>query len=208
MGASRPVQERGCLALTLNAAINSSGSLTGTRNQPLTCWRAATLQERRVVGLRQRVIRRKGDEHADAALPLGLLRPRRERPCCRRAAEQRDELATFHGCPLRSVGLWKDNTMRADESAWAKDRPGPLRGPRHDSEKARGESSARRCRRSSERITRSRRPAAGRTTFVTRGRKPTTGIFRHSARGRHLRPGPGVQARSVERRRYREVSQI
>jgi hypothetical protein len=50
------------------------------------------LQERRVVGLRQRVIRRKGDEHADAALPLGLLRPRRKRPCRRRATEQRDEL--------------------------------------------------------------------------------------------------------------------
>jgi len=96
MGASRPVQERGCLALTLNAAINSSGSLTGARNQPLTCWRAATLQERRVVGLRQRVIRRKGDEHADAALPRGLLRRCRERPRCGRAAEQRDELAAFH----------------------------------------------------------------------------------------------------------------
>jgi hypothetical protein len=102
MGASRPVQERGCLALTLNAAINSSGSLTGARNQPLTCWRAATLQERRVVGLRQRVIRRKGDEHADAALPLGLLRRCRERPR-RRAAEQRDELAPFHSITSSAV---------------------------------------------------------------------------------------------------------
>jgi hypothetical protein len=32
-------------------------------------------------------------QHADAAHALTLLRPRRERPCHRRAAEQRDELA-------------------------------------------------------------------------------------------------------------------
>src|SRR5262249_21671925 len=31
-------------------------------------------------------------QHADPPHPLGLLRPRRERPCCR-ATEQRDELA-------------------------------------------------------------------------------------------------------------------
>src|SRR5262245_61005113 len=34
-------------------------------------------------------------EHPDAPHPLGRLRPRRERPRRRRAAEQRDELAPF-----------------------------------------------------------------------------------------------------------------
>ena len=38
---------------------------------------------------------RHGREHADAPHSLGLLRARRERPRCRRAAEQRDELAPF-----------------------------------------------------------------------------------------------------------------
>src|SRR5262249_55436990 len=35
-------------------------------------------------------------EHADPSHPVGLLRPRRERPCSRRAAEQRDEPAPVH----------------------------------------------------------------------------------------------------------------
>src|SRR5262249_12370200 len=37
-----------------------------------------------------------GHEHADAPHPLALLPARRKRPRCRRAAEQRDELAPFH----------------------------------------------------------------------------------------------------------------
>src|SRR6516225_7887513 len=37
-----------------------------------------------------------GSQHADAPHALALLRPRRERPCRRRAAEQRDEIAPFH----------------------------------------------------------------------------------------------------------------
>jgi hypothetical protein len=37
-------------------------------------------------------------EHADAPHPLGLLRTRGERPCSRRAAEQRDEIA-----PIQSI---------------------------------------------------------------------------------------------------------
>jgi hypothetical protein len=37
-------------------------------------------------------------EHADAPHPLALLRPRREGPRGRRAAEQRNELAPFQ-CP-------------------------------------------------------------------------------------------------------------
>jgi hypothetical protein len=37
-----------------------------------------------------------GHQHADPPHPLALLRARRERPSCRRAAEQRDELAAPH----------------------------------------------------------------------------------------------------------------
>ena len=55
------------------------------------------LQERRDAGLRFRIVRGCGHEHADAPHPLGLLRARRERPRRRRAAEQRDELAPPHG---------------------------------------------------------------------------------------------------------------
>ena len=40
--------------------------------------------------------RQTAHEHADTPHPAGLLRPRRERPGSRRAAEQRDELATPH----------------------------------------------------------------------------------------------------------------
>jgi hypothetical protein len=35
-----------------------------------------------------------GQQHSDTAHPLALLRPRRKRPRSRRAAEQRDELAS------------------------------------------------------------------------------------------------------------------
>src|SRR5262245_42484810 len=55
-----------------------------------------SLQECRVAGLTVRVIYGRGMEHADASHPLALLRPRRERPCRRRAAEQRDELTPSH----------------------------------------------------------------------------------------------------------------
>ena len=51
------------------------------------------LQERPDAGLKFRIVRGCGQEHADAPHPLGLLRARRERPRRRRAAEQRDELA-------------------------------------------------------------------------------------------------------------------
>jgi hypothetical protein len=35
-------------------------------------------------------------QHTNPLHPLGLLRPRRERPRCRRAAEKRDERASLH----------------------------------------------------------------------------------------------------------------
>src|SRR5215216_2649835 len=41
-------------------------------------------------------------QYADAAHPLGLLSARRERPSNCRAADERDEVATFH-CPMPPV---------------------------------------------------------------------------------------------------------
>src|SRR5262249_2740440 len=51
------------------------------------------LQERRITGLRLCIVRCQVGDQADAPHPLALLRARGERPR-RRAAEQRDELAT------------------------------------------------------------------------------------------------------------------
>src|SRR5262249_6418412 len=42
-----------------------------------------------------RIVRGQIHQHANATHPLALLRPRRERPGCRRAAEQCDELAAL-----------------------------------------------------------------------------------------------------------------
>jgi hypothetical protein len=53
------------------------------------------LEERRIACLCYCIICRERHEHADAPHALALLRLRRERPCCRRAAEQRDELPPF-----------------------------------------------------------------------------------------------------------------
>src|SRR6516165_8266411 len=53
------------------------------------------LHERRQACLSFRIVCGEGHEHADTPHPLALLRAHRERPR-RRAAEQRDELATLH----------------------------------------------------------------------------------------------------------------
>src|SRR5262249_42350946 len=60
---------------------------------------AEPLQERCITRLSFGIVRHPGHKHADAPSTLRLLRARRERPCRRRAAEQRDELAAFH-CPM------------------------------------------------------------------------------------------------------------
>src|SRR5262249_60520484 len=54
------------------------------------------LQERTDASLIFRIIRGCSLDDADPPHALGLLRPRRERPCDSRAAEQRDELAPLH----------------------------------------------------------------------------------------------------------------
>src|SRR5262249_12903457 len=53
------------------------------------------LKERRKAILGVPIVRSRGHQHADAPYPIALLRARRERPRCRRAAEQRHELASF-----------------------------------------------------------------------------------------------------------------
>src|SRR5215468_3758971 len=55
-----------------------------------------TLQERAEAGLKFPIVRSRGQENANKAHLLALLRPRRNRPSRRRAAEQRDELASLH----------------------------------------------------------------------------------------------------------------
>src|SRR5262249_10783966 len=54
------------------------------------------LPERGHPGLEFLIAFGKAKQHANAAHPLWLLRPYRERPPGRRAAEQRDERAPFH----------------------------------------------------------------------------------------------------------------
>jgi hypothetical protein len=46
--------------------------------------------------------------HADAP-NLGLLRPRHDRPCRRRAAEKGDELAPFHAIKSLTGSSWEGN---------------------------------------------------------------------------------------------------
>src|SRR5262245_61974285 len=56
-----------------------------------------------------------GQQHADTAHPLALLRPRRKRPGSR-AAEQRDELAPFHSITSSASasnlsGIWRPSAL-------------------------------------------------------------------------------------------------
>src|SRR5215472_15914229 len=66
------------------------------------------LQERPDPGLKFRIIRGCGQEHADPTHTLTLLRSRRERPRSR-AAEQRDELAAVHYSKTSSARARKDS---------------------------------------------------------------------------------------------------
>jgi len=59
------------------------------------------LNERGDASLPQGTVFVARNEHADAPYALALLRARRERPR-HRAAEERNEVAAFHGHPLRS----------------------------------------------------------------------------------------------------------
>ena len=54
-----------------------------------------SLQESRIADLRLRIVRDVEHEETDAAHALGLLRPRRQRPSGRRAAEKGDEPAAL-----------------------------------------------------------------------------------------------------------------
>src|SRR5262249_10934359 len=64
-----------------------------------------------------RIVRGQRGQHADAPHSLALLRPRRERPRRRRAAEQRDELAPFHS--ITSSARWLRNQGTSSPSALA-----------------------------------------------------------------------------------------
>jgi hypothetical protein len=62
-------------------------------------------------------------QHADAPHPLGLLRTRRERPSCRRAAEKHDESAPAHGAypKARDHGLSIAGLARASQQKRAEE---------------------------------------------------------------------------------------
>ena len=51
-------------------------------------------------------------QNADARHPVRLLRPRRKRPRCHRAAEQRNELPPFHSITSSAVAMSVGGTVR------------------------------------------------------------------------------------------------
>src|SRR5262249_47670823 len=71
------------------------------------------LQKRRAPRPRFGIVRGQVHEHADPAHPLALLRLRHHRPRCRRATEQRDELApTDHSITSSAVESSVGGTVR------------------------------------------------------------------------------------------------
>ena len=73
------------------------------------------LLKRGDAGLRFAIVRGDGHEHADPPHAFGLLRPRRERPRCRRTAEQRDELApSYHSITSSARASSVGGTVEAE----------------------------------------------------------------------------------------------
>jgi hypothetical protein len=64
-----------------------------------------------------RIVRGRRHERTHAPHPLGLLRARRERPRGYRAAEQRDELTTFHVAPVLSHRKIAHASVRQEAAA-------------------------------------------------------------------------------------------
>src|SRR5262249_58372053 len=73
--------------------------------------RLQPLQEGSEPCLVMRIVRRCGEEHADAPHPLALLRARRERPRGCRATEQRDEFAALHSITSSAVASSASGTF-------------------------------------------------------------------------------------------------
>src|SRR6266550_4561400 len=82
--------------------------------------------ERREAGLKCRIVRDCGQEHADAPHALGLLRARGERPRHRRADDERDELAPLH---VWMAPAWQEITSRAAQKSLAVMCPACSRSP-------------------------------------------------------------------------------
>src|SRR5262249_46066066 len=78
---------------------------------------AEAFPKRGNAGLSFRIAFRKRRQHADSPHSLALLRARRERPCDRRTAEQRDELAPFDHSITSSAsasslsGIWRPSAL-------------------------------------------------------------------------------------------------
>src|SRR5262249_2865576 len=73
---------------------------------------AEPLQERCVAGFVFGIVRYSGHEYPDAPHALRLLRACGERPRCRRAAEQRDELAPVHSITSSALPSSEDGNFK------------------------------------------------------------------------------------------------
>src|SRR5262245_36603667 len=93
-GASAPSSAE-CLRISVMLGVAQRVSIR--RFCPMPQPNGQPLQERSEAGLPYRIVGECRQEHADAPYPLALLRVRHERPY-RRAADQRDELASPHVC--------------------------------------------------------------------------------------------------------------
>ena len=104
----------------------------GARHRPPTGSRSAhcgrwvqpcllqALQKCPVACLCHRIVGSLQIEHADATHPLALLRPRRDRPRCRRTADERDELAACHSITssAATVQRQRDNEAERPGGLW------------------------------------------------------------------------------------------
>src|SRR5262249_26099893 len=86
------------------------------------CFAQAAAERRQ---LRRESARRCRSKHADGR-HVGLLRARRERPCRRRATEQRDELASLH---VWMAPAWQEKIERAAQRSLAVMCPACSRSP-------------------------------------------------------------------------------
>src|SRR5262245_45149298 len=71
-----------------------------------------TLQERAEAGLKFPIVRSRGQENANEARLLALLRAHRERPRGSRAADERDELAALHSITSSANTSTLSGTLR------------------------------------------------------------------------------------------------
>src|SRR5262245_16564981 len=108
-------------SLSPQRGLWSSGSRSGGYDRPPSPI-VAPLQERRVAGLALGIVRPVRHDAPDAPHFLALLRPRRERPGGRRAADKADEVPPPHGAYPKA----KDHGLSIAGQAVHRRKSGPL----------------------------------------------------------------------------------